>query len=240
MTVVDAPSSLLAWSGGLGRLFRPVGYASDFDICEQFDPWLLQWRLAKTCPADLAAVSGLSEALRLVFTTVHARRAPVGVIGPRDATDDEYGMAESLGRLLAVHGLQMICGGMGGVMEAACKGHLQAGGAPVGLLPQDEWNSGNPYVAIPIATGIGAARNAIIARASIVLVAVGGGYGTLTEMAYGLHFNRLVLGLGKTPFVAGAVPCASPAEAISRVAGHVLERMNDPPATDQTGITKDR
>lgn len=67
MTVVDAPSSLLAWSGGLGRLFRPVGYASDFDICEQFDPWLLQWRLAKTCPADLAAVSGLSEALRLVL-----------------------------------------------------------------------------------------------------------------------------------------------------------------------------
>ncbi len=233
---VDAPSLPLLWSAGGSRLFRSgVGEPG---VRERFDPWTLQWMRntptpedspsddsthADLVPADLEPIGGLSLALRYVFTAAGARRVPVGVIGPREASDEEYALAETLGRLMAQHGLQLICGGKGGVMEGVCKGHLEAGGAPIGMLPDEEWRRSNPYVAIPIATGIGPARNAILARASIVLVAVGGGYGTLTEMAYGLHFGRPVLTLGQAPFVDGATACATPAEVIARVARHLLE-----------------
>lgn len=215
---VDVPSLPLAWSGGVSRLFRqsPPGV-------ERFDPWLLQWTAQPGDPGDLTPVAGLSRALRLVFTAAGARRVPVGVIGPREASADEYALAEAVGRALADHGMQLICGGMGGVMEAACKGHLEAGGSPIGLLPDTEWRNGNPYVAIPIATGIGPVRNAILARASVALVAIGGGYGTLTEMAYGLHFDRPVLTLGKTPFVEGVEACGTPADVIARLARHLLD-----------------
>ena len=92
-------------------------------------------------------------------------------------------------------------------------------------MPDEEWSAANPYVAIPLATGIGPARNAIIARAAEVLIAVGGGYGTLSEMAYGLHFDRLVLTLGDAPAVPGAIACASVEEALDR-ACHRLLRLD--------------
>lgn len=123
-----------------------------------------------------------------------------------------------------MHGLQLLCGGKSGVMEAACKGCLEAGGLPVGLLPDEDWRQANPYVAIPIATGIGPARNALIARAAQALVAVGGGYGTLSEMAFGLHFGRPVLTLGEAPPVEGAEACADVDDAIGRIARHLLGR----------------
>lgn len=220
---VNVPFTPLTWSAGVSRLFQFATVGEGESRVEQFDPWRLQWILAPSRPADVIPVAGLSEALRRVFTSAGARRLPVGVIGPRDASADEYALALALGRLMAEHGVQLICGGKAGVMEAACKGHLEAGGAPIGLLPETEWHSGNPYVAIPIATGIGPVRNAILARSSVALVAIGGGYGTLTEMAYGLHFNRPVLSLGKVPFVEGAVGCDTPAEAIARIARHLLE-----------------
>src|SRR5690606_18071116 len=108
-----------------------------------------------------------------------------------------------------------------------CKGAFEAGGSPIGLLPDTEWDAANPYVAIPIATGIGQARNALIARACLVLVAVGGGYGTLSEMAFGLHFERLVLTLDKAPPVDGAVACAGVAEVLERIAGRLLRAPDD-------------
>lgn len=247
---VDAPSLPLLWSAGSSRLFRAV--EGEPGALERFDPWALQWtrhmpavddstlddttrddsRPTGSVPGDLAPLGGLSLALRCVFTAAGARRVPVGVIGSREASAEEYALAETLGRLMAQHGLQLICGGKGGVMEGACKGHLEAGGAPIGMLPDGEWREGNPYVAIPIATGIGPARNAILARASVVLVAVSGGYGTLTEMAYGLHFSRPVLTLGQAPFVDGAQACATPSEVIARVARHLLEEAAPVPAPD--------
>src|SRR5690606_33257175 len=97
-------------------------------------------------------------------------------------TDDELRMAERMGAEIARLGLQLLCGGKNGVMEAASKGCLEAGGLPIGLLPDEEWTAANPYVAIPIPSGIGPARNAIIARGCQVLIAIGGGHGTLSEM----------------------------------------------------------
>lgn len=186
---------------------------------QRFDPWMMAW-VAGSGGGDepVTPRSALGRVCR-----GRARRVPIGIIGPREATAGQLELAESLGRSLAETGLQLLCGGRGGVMEAACKGALEAGGNPIGLLPDTEWGAANPYVAIPIATGIGQARNAIIARACLVLVAVGGGYGTLSEMAFGLHFDRLVLTLDDAPKVPGTIACASVDQAMERIAAHLLQ-----------------
>lgn len=185
-----------------------------------FDPWAWSWEPAADQPQDLQPVDA-GAALRALAGSL--RQVPIAVIGPREATDAERRMAEDLGAALAHHGLQLLCGGRNGVMEASAKGHLQAGGQPIGLLPDGDWRTANPYIRIPIATGIGKSRNAIIAQSCPVLIAVGGGYGTMSEIAFGLHFDHLVLSLGDAPKLPGVVACASVDEAIRRTAGHLLQ-----------------
>lgn len=201
------------WSAAAGALFSQKG---------RFDPWSLAWTPAPA-PADVLPVTGPEALLRLKAGPAALRRVPVAVIGPRAAQEHELALAQEVGAALAGHGLQLICGGKSGVMEAAAKGHAAAGGLPIGLVPDAEWQAASPYVAIPLATGIGPARNAIIARAAVVLVAVGGGYGTLSEMALGLQFGRLVLTLAGAPQVGGAHPCATVAEVVARVAERLLD-----------------
>ena len=135
----------------------------------------------------------------------HPCRVPVGVIGPRSAGVRQTEVAEAVGAGLAALGLTVLCGGREGVMEAVCRGAALAGGLTVGLLPDDDWRAANPHVRVPIATGIGVARNAVIARAALVLVAIGGGAGTLSEVAFGLQFGRPVFGLEGAPAVEGVV-----------------------------------
>ncbi|MGY6646284.1 MAG: TIGR00725 family protein [Salinarimonas sp.] len=193
-----------------------------------FDPRQLAWRPASPS-TDARDSSGLRtidarDALRHLHETAPMRRLPVGVIGPREATPRQCAIAETLGRELANLGLTMLCGGKSGVMEAVCRGHAEAGGLPIGLLPDDDWRAANDYVAIPIATGIGNARNAIIARACFAMVAVGGGYGTLSEIAFGLHYGRLVLILDAAPEVEGAIRCADIDDALDRLAARVFSR----------------
>lgn len=183
---------------------------------QAFDPWQLSWSTGST-PAGCDPVAP-SEALARLAAQRRLRRVPVGIIGPRSASAEEANVAEHLGNELTRIGLQVMCGGKAGVMEAACRGALAAGGQPLGLLPDNAWTQANPHVAIPIATGLGPARNAVIARACLVLVAVGGGYGTLSEIAFGLQFERLVLGLGQVPPVPGTVICTSVDDAVERVA----------------------
>ena len=143
------------------------------------------------------------EAIRLLQKQNPMRGLPMGVIGPKKASPEIVAVAEAVGVAIAGLGLPLLCGGKSGVMEAACKGAKSAGGLTIGLLPDEEWSAANPYVDIPLASGIGPARNAIIARACPVLVAIGGEYGTLTEMAFGLHFNRHVIAICNAPPVAG-------------------------------------
>ncbi|MER1967626.1 TIGR00725 family protein [Castellaniella sp. GW247-6E4] len=186
----------------------------------RFDPWAWRWApVREEAPADLQAVDACGALREL---TGMARLVPIAVIGPREASEWEYRTAEALGAALARHGLQLLCGGRNGVMEASAKGHLQAGGQPIGLLPDSDWRSANPYVRIPIATGIGKSRNAIIAQSCPVLIAVGGGYGTMSEIAFGLHFDHMVLALGDAPKMPGVVFCESVEEAIRRTAEHLL------------------
>lgn len=199
------------WSASQKTLFGQGG---------RFDVWALSWHLAGV-PADAERVTPVG-ALERIAENSGMRRVPVGIIGPKVATDDEMKTAEFLGGALARLGLQLLCGGKNGVMEAACKGCAEAGGIPIGLLPDEEWTAANDYVAIPIPTGIGPARNAIIARGCQVLIAIGGGHGTLSEMALGLHFNRPVLSLSNAPAVDGATLCHTPQEALERMAAHIL------------------
>lgn len=203
------------WSGSAKALYGPQG---------RFDAWALAWSAGESAggpPADAEPLSAL-DALRRLAENGGIRRVPVGIIGPKIADEEELRIAERLGGELARLGLQLLCGGKNGVMEAACKGCLEAGGLPIGLLPDEEWTAANDYCAIPIPTGIGPARNAIIARGCRLLIAVGGGHGTLSEMALGLHFNRPVLSLGNAPAVEGATLCADVDEALGHLAAHIL------------------
>lgn len=100
-----------------------------------------------------------------------------------------------MGRLLAERGAVLVCGGLGGTMEAACRGAKQAGGTTIGLLPGSSRSDANRYVDVAIPTGLGEARNALVVRTADVLIAVGGGYGTLSEIALALKVGKRVIGL---------------------------------------------
>jgi len=120
----------------------------------------------------------------------------VAVIGAGDASAAELATAEDLGRELAGRGTVVVCGGLGGVMEAVCRGARAAGGITVGILPGDDRSAANPHVAVAIATGLGEARNLLVVRTADVVVAVGGGFGTLSEIAFALRLGRPVIGIG--------------------------------------------
>jgi uncharacterized protein (TIGR00725 family) len=147
----------------------------------------------------------------------------VAVVGPGDAADERVLRdAEEVGRLVAEAGAALVCGGLGGAMEAACRGAAGAGGLTVGILPGDDRRAANPHVAVAIPTGLGELRNGLVVRAADVLVAVGGGFGTLSEIALALKLGRPVVGLrtwelareGKQ--VPGIVVAADAGEAVAR------------------------
>ncbi|HEX5369381.1 MAG TPA: TIGR00725 family protein [Dehalococcoidia bacterium] len=133
----------------------------------------------------------------------------IGVIGGAQTTPEMLAQADSVGRELAHRGCVLICGGLGGVMEAACRGAQQAGGTTIGVLPGDDRHEANAYVTLPIVTGIGRARNVIVALTSEALIAVDGGYGTLSELGFALQFGRPVVGIGTWRFGNGAGEDAS-------------------------------
>jgi hypothetical protein len=118
------------------------------------------------------------------------------VVGAGAASPDEERVAEAVGRGLADAGAVLVCGGLGGVMEAACRGAKAAGGTTVGILPGSSRADANEHVDVALATGLGEARNALVVRAVDALIAVGGEYGTLSEIALALKARKPVVGLG--------------------------------------------
>ncbi len=145
------------------------------------------------------------------------RHIVVGIIGPRDATGEQRRVAERIAYILAGYGITLICGGKTGVMQAASKGCYEAGGLVIGLLPGSNPSEANEYVGVPLPTGLGEARNMIIAKSARVLVAVGGSYGTLSEVAYGLHFSKPVIGIANAADVKGVVHVKNPETAVLAV-----------------------
>ena len=118
------------------------------------------------------------------------------MVGPGDATPEETAQAEGVGAALAEAGVTLVCGGLGGVMEAACRGARGAGGLTVGLLPGDDRDAANPWVSVALPTGLGEGRNVLLVRAADAVVAIGGGWGTLSEIALALRAGKPVVGLG--------------------------------------------
>jgi uncharacterized protein (TIGR00725 family) len=117
------------------------------------------------------------------------------VIGPSEASAEEAARAEDVGRLLAGRGAVVVCGGLGGVMEAVSRGAAHEGGAVLAILPGSDRSAANEHVTIALATGMGEMRNALVVRAVDAVIAVGGAYGTLSEVAFALRTGVPVVGL---------------------------------------------
>ena len=119
----------------------------------------------------------------------------IAVIGGSDCSPEEAGLAEEVGRELARKDAILVCGGLGGVMEAACRGASAGGGLTIGILPGGSRQTANPYVQIPVVTNLGEARNVIVVKSAEAVIAIGGGYGTLSEIGHALRNGIPVVGL---------------------------------------------
>jgi uncharacterized protein (TIGR00725 family) len=119
----------------------------------------------------------------------------VAVIGGRQCSRKEAKLAEEVGRELAKRGAVLVCGGLGGIMEAACKGAFEEGGTTVGILPGNDRTTANQFVKIPIVTGLGYARNVIVIKSAEAAIAISGSYGTLSEISYARQSGIPVVGL---------------------------------------------
>jgi len=148
----------------------------------------------------------------------------IGVIGAGDAADDEYVTALETGREIARSKFTLLCGGMGGVMEAACKGAKSEGGLTVGIIPGESRKEANPYVDIPIVTGMGHGRNIIVARSCDAIIAIGGSFGTLSEIAFALRLGVPVVGINTWDVSTDIKKAENPREAVEMAAGLVDAR----------------
>ncbi|MEE8204885.1 MAG: TIGR00725 family protein [Dehalococcoidales bacterium] len=150
------------------------------------------------------------------------KRKFISVIGGSQSSAREIRLAEEVGRELARKGAVLVCGGLGGIMEAACRGASSEGGITIGILPGDNREQANPYVQFPIVTGIGYARNAVVAKSGQAVIAIGGSYGTLSEIAYALQSNIPVIGLGTWSLSRNGqpddsvIPMEDPVEAVDK------------------------
>ena len=151
----------------------------------------------------------------------------VAVVGSGEAPRAELDTAEAVGRGVAARGGVVVCGGLGGVMEAACRGARAGGGTTVGILPGFDRAAANEFVDVAIATGLGEARNALVVRAADALVAVGGSWGTLSEIALALRTGKPVVGVGTWEMSRGGEPVAGvvAAEDADEAVAAVFERV---------------
>lgn len=156
----------------------------------------------------------------------------ISVIGASHANADEIQTAEEIGRELAARGAVLICGGLDGIMEAACRGAVSSGGLTVGILPGEHRESANKFVTIPIVTGIGYGRNMIVAKSGQAVIAVGGGYGTLSEIAYACQAGIPVIGVNtwslskEKEINKSIIQAASAKEAVELAISSIIEIKN--------------
>ncbi len=150
------------------------------------------------------------------------RQKIIAVIGGSQPSPEESRLAEEIGKELARQGAILVCGGLGGVMEAACRGASSEGGVTIGILPGDSSQAANPYVQIPIVTGMGYARNIPIVKSAQAVIAVDGSYGTLSEIAHALQGGIPVIGLNTWALSRNGqpdnsiIPAQNPTEAVDK------------------------
>jgi uncharacterized protein (TIGR00725 family) len=146
-------------------------------------------------------------------------RPYVAVVGSGTATGELYERAREVGRLVAKRGGVVVCGGLSGVMEAAARGAAEAGGTAIGILPDEDRGRANGYLSYSVATGAGQARNLAVVCSGDVVIAVGGEYGTLSEMGLALKVGRSVVALEGWDLGDHVSVAASPAEAVEAAFG---------------------
>jgi len=150
----------------------------------------------------------------------------VAVIGGSTCTSEEAEWAGVVGRLLAEREAVLLCGGLGGVMEAAARGAKQARGLTVGILPGNDRADANPFIDVPLATGMGEMRNALIVRAAQAVIAIGGGWGTLSEIALAQRIGTPIVGLHDAfPSVADMPRVTTPEQAVRWALEQARERQ---------------
>jgi uncharacterized protein (TIGR00725 family) len=155
-----------------------------------------------------------------------SRKFQIGVIGGgRSISSDMVKMAEHVGQCIAEHDAMLVCGGLGGIMEAACRGAKKAGGTTIGILPIASKEEANPYVDIVIPTNMGIARNAIVIHSSDGVVAVDGSYGTLSEIAFALQLGVPLVTLESWELDASILKTGSPEEAVNMVFQLIEKRL---------------
>jgi uncharacterized protein (TIGR00725 family) len=135
-------------------------------------------------------------------------KGQIGVIGATTCSPAISAIAREVGKTIAAKGFFLVCGGLGGVMKAACRGAKDAGGITIGIIPTDKKEDANPYVDIVIPTGLGHARNVLVVHAADALIAVAGEAGTLSEIAIALKTGKPIVGI-QTWEVEGRVPMAT-------------------------------
>ena len=140
----------------------------------------------------------------------------IGVIGGHRCNQRTARVAYEVGKGIAALGAILVCGGLGGVMQAAAKGAKENGGVTVGILPGEYKEDANPFIDIPIATGLGNMRNTLVATAADIVVALPGKYGTLSEIGFALNAGKIVLGLGAWN-IKGVVRTRTPQKTISKI-----------------------
>ncbi len=158
------------------------------------------------------------------------RKKIIAVIGGGEPSPEEARLAEEVGRELARQGAILVCGGLGGVMEAACRGANSEGGVTIGILPGDKPEAANPYVQIPVVTGMGHARNISVVKSAQAVIAIGGSYGTLSEIAHALQSDIPVIGLNTWSLSRNSqpdnsiIPVQNPDEAVNKALNLARDR----------------
>ena len=153
----------------------------------------------------------------------------IAVIGGGQPSAEEARMAEEVGHELAKRGAIVVCGGLGGVMEAACRGAQSEGGLTIGILPGDSRQAANSYVQFPIVTGLGYARNVAVVKSAQAVIAIGGSYGTLSEISHALQSGIPVIGLDTWSLSKDGqqdnsiIPAKSPVEAVDKALSLAIE-----------------
>ncbi len=165
----------------------------------------------------------------------------ISVVGESDASPKVYALAEEVGKLIARAGAILVCGGLKGVMEAAAKGAKSEGGITVGILPGSKREEANPYIDIPIITGLGYARNKLVVKTGQAIIAIGGKYGTLSEISFALGYGIPVVGIktwelirGDGKVDQGIVYARTPGEAV-QIAFKLIKEVYKP-RTKERGI----
>jgi len=144
------------------------------------------------------------------------RTMQIGVIGSSECSSKTKKLAEEVGREIARRGATLVCGGLGGVMEAAARGAKEAGGLTVGILPGSHAGEANPYIDVVVVTGMSYARNIIVVRSSDALIAIEGKYGTLSEIAFALQLHKPIVGLNTWKVSEEIISLSSPVEAVEK------------------------